>query len=101
MGKGRQEKEGYSTGVIVGRALSLPFKAAVGVGKITIKVAGKALGTAIKIAADTQSEYNNMGSKSVEDIGDVISGKKQSTLAEKAATIKYVRDVKKRLDEDE
>lgn len=95
MGKNNRS---ISSGIIVGRILSLPIKAIVGVGKITCKIAGETLGTAVKIANDTQSEYSQMSDKTAKEIGDVVLGKRSSTLSEKIAATKYVVDAKKQLD---
>lgn len=94
----QKNNQGYSAGVVVGRVLSLPVKAAVGIGKVTFKVAGKVLTTAIGFSLDTQKQYNNMDNKSVEEIGDIISGERYSSVAEKTAAIKYAMDAKKRVD---
>lgn len=96
--KKQKNNQGYSAGVVVGRVLSLPVKAAVGVGKVTFKVAGKVLTTAIWFALDAQNQYNNMGNRSAEEIIDIVSGKRYSTPVEKAAAMQYVVDAKKRVD---
>lgn len=96
--RNKEKKQGYSAGIIIGRTLSLPFIAAKQIGKISIKVAGKVLSSAVGYAADAQMQYNSVGEKSVEDIVDLATGKKYGTPIEKAAAQKYILDAKKRVD---
>lgn len=91
-----EQEQGYSAGIIIGRTLSLPFIAAKKLGKVSIKVAGKVLSSAIGYAADFQMQCDSMESKSVEEIVGLATGTKFGTPIEKAAAQKRIIDAKKR-----
>lgn len=99
--KEKNDSQRPSVGFVVGRILSASAIAAQAIGKFALNTSAQLISSAVGFSSDTRKEYNRMGTKSQEEIKDILTGKKISTPSEKTAAAMYVKDLKREVDEED